>query len=132
DPANGTTFGDEGLEVSITCATDGATIYYTTDGEVPTNESTVYNEPFSITETTTVKAIAYVGEDASTVASATYTYVDPNAPGSLNNPYTVAEARAAIDAGTGVNGVYATGIVSEIVDPYSTQFHNVTFNMVDA
>ena len=37
--------------------------------------------------------------------------VDPNAPGTQNNPYTVAQARAAIDAGTGVTGVYATGIV---------------------
>ncbi len=36
----------------------------------------------------------------------------PNAPGTENNPYTVAQARAAIDAGTGVNDVYATGYVS--------------------
>lgn len=36
---------------------------------------------------------------------------DPNAPGTENNPYTVAEAIAAIDANTGITGVYATGIV---------------------
>ena len=36
----------------------------------------------------------------------------PNAPGTENNPYTVAQARAAIDAGTGVNDVYAKGYVS--------------------
>ncbi len=49
--------------------------------------------------------------------------------GSEDNPYTVAEARAAIDAGTGTSNVYATGIVSKIVTAYSSQFKNVTFNM---
>jgi hypothetical protein len=45
-------------EVSLSCATDGATIYYTTDGSDPTNEDTEYTEPFDVTEDTTVKAIA--------------------------------------------------------------------------
>ena len=57
----------------------------------------------------------------------TVTYV--NKPGSENNPYTVAQARAAIDAGTGVIGVYATGIVSEIVTEYSSQYHNISYNI---
>ena len=43
----------------------------------------------------------------------TVTNSDPDAPGTENNPYTVAEARAAIDAGTGLTNVYATGIVSQ-------------------
>ena len=62
-------------------------------------------------------------------ASYTLTVIDPNAPGTENNPYTVAEARAAIDAGTGVTGVYATGIVSEIVEAYSSQYHNISYNI---
>ena len=56
---------------------------------------------------------------------------NPNGPGTQNNPYTVAQARAAIDAGTGTQGVYATGIVSQIVTEYSTQHSNITFDMVD-
>jgi len=56
---------------------------------------------------------------------------NPNAPGSETNPYTVAQARAAIDAGTGTQGVYATGIVSEIPTPYNSTYGNITFNMVD-
>lgn len=54
---------------------------------------------------------------------------DPNAPGTENNPYTVAQARAAIDAGTGVTGVYATGIVSEIVTAYNSQYGNISYNI---
>ncbi len=57
---------------------------------------------------------------------------NPNAPGTEGNPYTVAQARAAIDAGTGTQGVYATGIVSEIVTAYSSQYGNITFDIVDA
>jgi len=45
-------------EVSITCATEGATIYYTLDGSTPTAESTQYDGAFLLTENATVKAIA--------------------------------------------------------------------------
>ena len=44
-------------EVTIT-ATPGASIYYTTDGTVPTNGSQQYNAPITLTETTTIQAIA--------------------------------------------------------------------------
>ena len=64
---------NEPLSVTIT-AESGATIYYTTDGSDPTNESTQYNGPFTVSATTTVKAIAYVGEAYSNIATATYTY----------------------------------------------------------
>ena len=56
---------------------------------------------------------------------------NPNGPGSENNPYTVAQAHAAIDAGTGTQGVYAAGIVSEIVTAYDSEWGNITFDIVD-
>ncbi len=62
-------------EVEISCATEGAAIYYTTDGSDPTEDSDEYSEAFEITETTTVKAIAVNEAGASSVATAVYTRV---------------------------------------------------------
>ena len=44
-------------EVTIT-TTPGAIVYYTTDDTVPTKGSQQYNTPITLTETTTIKAIA--------------------------------------------------------------------------
>ncbi len=62
--------------VSITCATDGADIYYTLNGDAPTAESQKYDAPFELTASATVKAIAIKGEDKSNVASKTFTVVE--------------------------------------------------------
>ena len=63
-------------EVSITCATSGAKIYYTTDGNTPTTSSTEYTAPFELSTTTTVKAIAYADGQASAVATKTFTFIE--------------------------------------------------------
>ena len=63
--------------VTISCETQGATIYYTTDGSTPDNTSTQYTATIPVSSTTTINAIAYVGTDASSVATATYTIVQP-------------------------------------------------------
>ena len=89
-------------EVSISCGTDGAAIQYSTDNG---SNWSAYSAPFSITETTTVKAKATKsGLTDSDEASETFTKI---------TPLTVAEARDAIDAGTGTTGVYVRGIVCE-------------------
>jgi hypothetical protein len=44
--------------VTISCATSGATIYYTTDGSMPTASSTKYTAPISISASTQLQAIA--------------------------------------------------------------------------
>ncbi len=60
--------------VKITCATEGATIYITTDGTDPTTSSTVYDGTFVFMGNGTLKAMAAKsGYDNSDIASATYT-----------------------------------------------------------
>lgn len=69
---SGETSFTESAEVTITAA-EGAAIYYTLDGSTPTTSSTAYNAPFTITATTTVKAIALEnGKNPSEVAEATF------------------------------------------------------------
>ena len=59
---------------TITCATEGATIYYTTDGTDPTDESTEYTGAITIGQSMTLKAIAVKENmENSNIASATYT-----------------------------------------------------------
>ena len=54
---SGTDKFSDRTEVTIT-TTPGAIVYYTTDDTVPTNGSQQYNTPITLTETTTIKAIA--------------------------------------------------------------------------
>ena len=69
---SGTTPFAETTQVTLT-EPDGARVYYTTDGSTPTAESTLYTEPFTLSATTTVKAIAIKDEVSSEVASKTFT-----------------------------------------------------------
>lgn len=59
--------------VTITSATSGATIYYTTDGTTPTTSSTQYTGAITVSSTTTIKAIAVHQGESSSVATAVYT-----------------------------------------------------------
>ncbi|MBP3212553.1 MAG: chitobiase/beta-hexosaminidase C-terminal domain-containing protein [Prevotella sp.] len=67
----GTYFETQTVELS--CATDGATIYYTLDGTDPSTTSTKYTAAITIDKTTTLKAIAIKDGQSSNVVSATYT-----------------------------------------------------------
>ncbi len=63
----------KGAEASITCATEGATVRYTVDGNDPTETSDIYTKSVSLIEGQTIKAKAFLeGHKASDVASATY------------------------------------------------------------
>ena len=69
---SGTTPFAETTSVSMS-GPDGAEIHYTTDGSVPTAESTLYSEAFTLSDTTTVKAIAIKDGESSEVASKLFT-----------------------------------------------------------
>ena len=83
---------EEVKTTTITCETDGATIYYTTDGTEPTDESTEYDGgDIEINESMTIKAIAYLDSESSYVASATYT---------IDLPLTTIAQVKALESGT--------------------------------
>lgn len=71
-PAAGTYYEAQSVTLS---AEDGASIYYTTNGDDPTTSSTEYSDPIEVAQTTTIKAIAVKDGVSSAVASATYTIV---------------------------------------------------------
>ncbi|OHE66774.1 MAG: hypothetical protein A2001_13300 [Treponema sp. GWC1_61_84] len=76
-PAGGS-FADA-ASVSLSCATSGATIRYTTNGTDPTAGSTLYSGSFTLTSSATVRARAFAsGYNESAVASAAFT-VTPTA-----------------------------------------------------
>ncbi|MCY3022474.1 MAG: chitobiase/beta-hexosaminidase C-terminal domain-containing protein [Planctomycetota bacterium] len=59
--------------VTISCGTDGATIYYTSDGSTPSSSSAPYSEPVRVATSLTLKAFAAkAGAPDSDVASAAY------------------------------------------------------------
>ncbi len=103
----------EPFNLTLSCATEGAEIYYTFE---EAGEFVKYTEHLNITETTTVYAKAVLGEEESEVASATYTYVNP--------VVTIAEFLAA-EVNDGI--LYElTGVVSNITN---TTYGN--FDIID-
>ena len=75
DPEDGTTF-EENLTVTLTCATEDATIQYSMNGEYFID----YEAPIEIDETTTIYAKAVLGDVESNVVQATYTKEEPVTP----------------------------------------------------
>ena len=64
--------------ISLSTTTEGASIYYTLDGTEPTSYSTLYSSPFTITESATLKAMAELNGNVSSVLSKDITILDLN------------------------------------------------------
>jgi hypothetical protein len=118
NPAAGTYTSDQ--DVTITCETEGATIYYTTDGNNPTASSSIYSDPISVSETTTIKAIAIKdGMTNSAVATAEYVIKADYVTLPFNWAGGASATLAALD------GVTASGLGSDYADtnaPYLVKF----------
>ncbi len=96
-----TTEFEEKIEVTITTSKSNE-IHYTLDGTNPTAKSTLYNGPITLTETTTIKAIAYnVEKDlASAVVEQTYTKKEAAKPITIAEAITKAKDTEVIVEGT--------------------------------
>jgi hypothetical protein len=101
--------------VTLADTTAGAVIYYTTNGTTPSTASSKYTAPFSVTATTTVKALATAtGYTNSAVVSATFTIAPP--PSTAAAPtfspaagtYTSAQTVSLADATAGAVIYYTT------------------------
>jgi hypothetical protein len=106
--AAGTYSSDQ--SVTITDATAGAVIYYTTNGATPTTASTKYSGAIAITKSETVKAVAVAsGFNASSVASVAYR-ITARPPVFSVNPgkYSKSQAVAMSDATAGAVIYYTT------------------------
>jgi len=81
-PPDGSTFSSASCRVTIACATDGASVYYTTNGTTPQTSSKYrYSGPFDIFGTSEIVAIAVKdGLEDSEFVSAVITKVAPPEP----------------------------------------------------
>lgn len=104
--------------VTITCATAGATIKYTTDGSTPTSASATYTGAINVAATATIKAIATMtGMADSAIATATYTIGSTPVNLALKKPATAYSYIGGNKADAAFDGDAGTRWESEFTDP---------------
>ena len=127
--------------VTISCETDGATIYYTIDSTTPTSSSTVYSTSFSVLAGVTVKAFAtktgYIDSSVSsaknasgavTVSMDTFTTISGNVDGDSNVTYEAAKGAASTAPAVNSNEIriYQNGGLLTITANNSKTIKSVT------
>ena len=116
----------EPQSVTISCATEGSTICYTTDGSEPNENSAQFSVPLTINQTTTLKAKAFrSGYTASQVATAIYTFPSlisiSEARALANNEYALVQGVVTFIDGRNVYIQDATGGIDLYLNaPHST------------
>jgi len=71
---------NQNQSVTLSCATEGASIYYTLDGATPTSASSLYTSAISIASTAIIKAIAIKAGMANSNINAASYVIDKQAP----------------------------------------------------
>jgi len=109
--------------VTISDATSGAKIYYTTNGTTPTTSSTLYSGPITVSATETVEAIATAtGYSTSATGSAAYTI---NIPTPVATPTTTALTASPTSATAGGSVTLTATVSSSAGTPSGTvNFYN--------
>ena len=128
--------------VALTCE-EGAKILYT----IPAGQDPVYVDdenvtgewydgtPLEITRTTTIKAMAVKNGKTSSIVTAKYTIVNTTGKGTVESPFSVADALLVVDAldnGQKTADEYVIkGSVTEVTE-ISLDYGNATFKIADA
>ncbi len=126
----GTYFSPQTVELS--CATEGAKIIYTipdgTDPEYTDDENytgNFYTDPIVVSKNTVIKAMAVKGGYKSEIVSATYNFAETSHAGTVEDPFTVADALTVIatlaNKATTTSEVYVKGIAVGTVTVSSGQ-----------
>ena len=122
-----TKVGDAFTTPTLTNPNSLTVTYSSSDNNVATVDNT---------GTVTIKAAgvvvitaAFAGDASYLEGSAKYTLCVTEHAGTEADPYSVADARRVIDVMETAEGVYATGIVSEIVTAYNATYGNITYNI---
>lgn len=136
----GLSFASSALEVGVgetvdgpalTKATTAEAVYSSSNTAVATVDAATGKVTGVAAGTATITAkTAATADFKEGEASYTVTVVDYSIPGmTIENPMTVAQALAACTADK--QTVYVQGIVTKVTTPWSTQYKNVTYNIVD-
>ena len=119
-------FYADNLQVTLACATEGATIRYTLDDTEPTATSAEYTAALSFTnEFVTLQAKAFKGEDASYAVDAQYYHKS-----SADVPYTTTEAlKLYKDKGKNIANTYVAGTVTDVTP--NADYNNANYTITD-
>ena len=123
---------DATSKVSITSATEGSTIYYTTDGTTPTASSTEYSGPFSLSSATTLKAIAINSDyEPSTVTESALSQVaTPTIQNNGSNAISITTTTSDATIYYTTDGSDPTTSSTEYTDPLSDSFSGITIKAI--
>lgn len=105
----------EAQTVEITNPNGSGKVYYTTNGDDPTAESTEYTAPIEITATTTLKAVVVDGDKSSEITSATYTIATPVEVANIAE-YLTKDDNAVVKFTNPVTAFYQNGIYLYVKD----------------
>ena len=110
-PASGTYSSAQTVTMT---AEEGVGIFYTTDGSEPNETSNPYDGPITISETTTLKAVAFYAGALSDVTTATYTISTGGGGGSSSSSGTTTETT------TNPDGSITTTVTNTITGTVTT------------
>jgi len=105
--------------VTLSDATPGSSIYYTTDGSTPTSASTLYTGPISVSHSETLEAIATASGYA-TSATAAAAYVIQTASTACNGQASGTICTLAGTANAGYNGDGIPALTAELYNVWAT------------